>query len=319
VDYAAPEQIEGKEVDGRADVYALGCVLYQCLTGSVVFVKDTEPQVMLAHVLETPLPPSARRSGLSPALDAVAAKALAKSRDDRYGGCVEFVAAAREALAAHPDPPVAIPEPAAPPAPAPEPEQAPPDPPPTGATRLAATPVIPAAEPPAPPAPPAAAPPPPPAPGPAAPAARARRPFRIPLTRKTGLIAVALVVVAIVGVVLATSGGGGGGPQLEVCELYAAGVCGTPGFERPGSTSRMVLVLHVSSSRPGETVEFDLTRGADTFTFFGNRLDPKTYVAPIFNQDSSGNAVPFGQESFGVRVKVAGKPVKVSPSTIVFH
>jgi hypothetical protein len=93
VDYAAPEQIEGKTVDGRADVYSLGCLLYECLTGSVPFPKDSELAVLWAHVNEPP-----PRLASDPALGAVVKKALAKDPDDRYQTCGALVEAARAAL-----------------------------------------------------------------------------------------------------------------------------------------------------------------------------------------------------------------------------
>ncbi len=98
VDYSAPEQIEGKEIDGRADVYALGCVLYQCLTGALPYEKDSEVATLYAHLHEPPPALSERRPGLPPAVDAVIAKALAKSPDDRDSTCRELSTAAREAL-----------------------------------------------------------------------------------------------------------------------------------------------------------------------------------------------------------------------------
>ena len=53
-DYASPEQIEGKPLDGRADIYSLGCVLYECLTGTPTYEKDSEVALMYAHLLEPP-------------------------------------------------------------------------------------------------------------------------------------------------------------------------------------------------------------------------------------------------------------------------
>src|SRR5262249_55902899 len=78
IDYSAPEQIEGRSLDGRADVYSLGCVLFHCLAGRPPYVRDSELAVLHAQ-LHDPLP-----SLGDPALDGVLAKATAKDRDDRY-------------------------------------------------------------------------------------------------------------------------------------------------------------------------------------------------------------------------------------------
>jgi serine/threonine-protein kinase len=102
VDYAAPEQIEGKPVDGRADVYALGCVMFQCLAGSRPFEKESEVALISAHLFEKPPSLHALRTELPQQIDEVIAKALAKSPDDRYSSCRELVAAARASLTASP-------------------------------------------------------------------------------------------------------------------------------------------------------------------------------------------------------------------------
>jgi len=96
--YVSPEQIEGGEVDGRADLYSLGCLLYECLTGQVPFARDSELALLWAHVHEPPSKPSGHRPELPEAIDAVLARALAKDPDDRYSTCAELVEAAREAL-----------------------------------------------------------------------------------------------------------------------------------------------------------------------------------------------------------------------------
>ena len=101
-EYAAPEQIEGKPLDGRADVYSLGCVLYECLTGVPAYDRDSEVALMYAHLLEPPPSACAKRGDLSPDVDAVIAKAMAKSPDDRYQTAKDLAIAAREALAARP-------------------------------------------------------------------------------------------------------------------------------------------------------------------------------------------------------------------------
>jgi class 3 adenylate cyclase/CheY-like chemotaxis protein len=97
VEYAAPEQFEGKGVDARTDVYALGCMAYECLTGAVPFGRDTEAAVMFAHLKESPPHVSSRKPGLPPSVDAVVAKAMAKRPGDRYptaGGFAEALQAA---------------------------------------------------------------------------------------------------------------------------------------------------------------------------------------------------------------------------------
>jgi WD40 repeat protein len=94
IDYVAPEQIAGEEVDGRTDVYSLGCVLYECLVGQPPFRRDSDLAVVFAH-LETESPaPSTQRPELSAAIDGVIARALAKEPDQRYPNCREFARAA---------------------------------------------------------------------------------------------------------------------------------------------------------------------------------------------------------------------------------
>jgi streptogramin lyase len=96
--YLAPEQIEGGTVDGRTDVYALGCLLYECLTGSPPFARDSRLAVAWAHLEEEPPSASAARPDLPEAIDAVIAKAMAKDPAQRYPTCAELVAAAEAAL-----------------------------------------------------------------------------------------------------------------------------------------------------------------------------------------------------------------------------
>ncbi len=82
--YLSPEQARGVKVDARSDVYSLGCVLYEILTGEPPFVGDSPVAVAYQHVREDPVPPSARHADISPDLDAVVLKALAKNPDNRY-------------------------------------------------------------------------------------------------------------------------------------------------------------------------------------------------------------------------------------------
>jgi WD40 repeat protein/tRNA A-37 threonylcarbamoyl transferase component Bud32 len=93
IDYVAPEQIAGEEIDGRADVYSLGCVLYECLVGQPPFRRDSDTAVVFAHLESEPPAPSARRPELPAALDTVIARALAKEPERRYASCREFARA----------------------------------------------------------------------------------------------------------------------------------------------------------------------------------------------------------------------------------
>ncbi|MGZ8803327.1 MAG: Stk1 family PASTA domain-containing Ser/Thr kinase, partial [Mycobacterium sp.] len=88
--YLSPEQARGVKVDARSDVYSLGCVLYEILTGEPPFVGDSPVAVAYQHVREDPVPPSERHSGISPELDAVVLKALAKNPDNRYQTAAEM-------------------------------------------------------------------------------------------------------------------------------------------------------------------------------------------------------------------------------------
>jgi len=98
IDYVAPEQIQETPVDGRADEYSLGCVLYECLTGRVPFPKERDAAIIWAHVEEMPPPPSTLHPELPQAVDDVFSRVLAKRPEDRYASCREFVDAARASL-----------------------------------------------------------------------------------------------------------------------------------------------------------------------------------------------------------------------------
>src|SRR5215469_13312666 len=90
IDYIAPEQLRGAEVDGRADLYSLGCLLYECLTGEPPFRRPSDLAVAFAHLEDEPMAP--------PELEAVVKKALAKGPEDRYQSGEELVSAARATL-----------------------------------------------------------------------------------------------------------------------------------------------------------------------------------------------------------------------------
>ena len=97
IDYVPPEQIEGGPIDGRADVYSLGCVLFECLAGVRPFDRESELSVVFAHLNDPPPAITDLRPELPAAVDDVLATALAKSPADRYTTCGDFIHAMRAA------------------------------------------------------------------------------------------------------------------------------------------------------------------------------------------------------------------------------
>ena len=96
--YAAPEQIRGRPVDGRADEYSLACAAFELLSGTPPFPREHPTAVIWAHMSEPPPLLTSQRSGLPPAVDGVLTRALAKTAEDRYASCREFADALRTAL-----------------------------------------------------------------------------------------------------------------------------------------------------------------------------------------------------------------------------
>ena len=90
--YLSPEQASGTSVDQRTDLYSTGCLLFELLTGRAPFVGETSISVAYQHVREDPIPPSQLNPGLSPAVDAVVLKSLAKDPDERYQSAEEMKA-----------------------------------------------------------------------------------------------------------------------------------------------------------------------------------------------------------------------------------
>ncbi|CPW20707.1 Probable serine/threonine-protein kinase PknB [Mycobacteroides abscessus] len=88
--YLSPEQARGETVDARSDVYSLGCVLYELLTGEPPFVGDSPVAVAYQHVREDPVAPSKHNPEIPPGLDSVVLKALSKNPDNRYQNAAEM-------------------------------------------------------------------------------------------------------------------------------------------------------------------------------------------------------------------------------------
>jgi len=98
LDYVAPEQISAGAVDARADVYALGCLLFKLLTGEVPFPRDTEAARLYAHLNDPPPAPSLHATEVSMALDDVVVRAMSKQPGDRYPSAGDLGRAAVAAL-----------------------------------------------------------------------------------------------------------------------------------------------------------------------------------------------------------------------------
>ena len=100
IDYAAPEQIEGRPVDPRTDVYAVGCLLYECLTGTPPFQRGGEMAAIHAHLTQEPPAATAVRPELPPAVDTIIRTAMAKKQEDRYPSAGSLVRSLRAVAAA---------------------------------------------------------------------------------------------------------------------------------------------------------------------------------------------------------------------------
>jgi serine/threonine protein kinase len=84
IDYMAPEQIEGAPLDARTDIYSLGCVLYEALTGEVPYPRDTQLAKMYAHASEPPPSVAAVAPDVAAGFELIVRRAMAKDRDERY-------------------------------------------------------------------------------------------------------------------------------------------------------------------------------------------------------------------------------------------
>jgi streptogramin lyase len=97
-EYAAPEMVTGQQIDQRVDIYALGVMLFQMLTGRLPFSAATMVSVLMMQAQQPPPPPRSINPDIPPAVEAVILKALAKKPEDRYQTAAEFLAALRAAV-----------------------------------------------------------------------------------------------------------------------------------------------------------------------------------------------------------------------------
>src|SRR6266545_4082451 len=100
--YISPEQVEGREVDARSDLYSLGCMLYEMLTGRVPFSGESPIAIAYRHVREDPVPPRRIDPRVPPAFEAITLRAMAKNPDHRYQTAAEMEADLERALGGRP-------------------------------------------------------------------------------------------------------------------------------------------------------------------------------------------------------------------------
>jgi eukaryotic-like serine/threonine-protein kinase len=103
-EYMSPEQARGEKLDARSDLYSMGIILYQLLTGRTPFLADTALAVVLKHISEQPEPPRTIYPGVHKGLESVSLKALAKVRDDRFQAARDMRAAIKAAIEGRPMP-----------------------------------------------------------------------------------------------------------------------------------------------------------------------------------------------------------------------
>jgi serine/threonine-protein kinase len=294
-DYMPPEQIKGERVDARADVYALGCLLFHALTGHTPYERDSEVAKMYAH-LHDPPPSVTEALPSAPAeLDAVIARALAKEPEDRYPSAGDLGRAAAAALAGgDPSQPerslatgLAAPGPAdlAPTAPA------------AGAAATAPA-LAPTAHSPGPTAPAATRPAPPRAPAPVAPSAPAGRGGgrRTPFLVLAALVALGAVVgfLAVAGV-FSGDDGGDGDKAASAGSGSGSGGGSSGGASAKSSAPKVVATIPAGDGPDGIAVAGNTVWVSNSNGNTLTRLDPKTGA-------QRGTRVPVGRNPDNVAV-----------------
>ena len=99
--YMSPEQLRGEEVDGRADLYATGAVLFELVTGRMAFEADSDYRLMMMQLNDPPPRPSSLASDVPREIDEIVTTAMAKQAQDRFANAVVFKHALEQAIAAH--------------------------------------------------------------------------------------------------------------------------------------------------------------------------------------------------------------------------
>jgi eukaryotic-like serine/threonine-protein kinase len=107
-EYMSPEQARGEALDGRSDLYSVGVILYELLTGRIPFEGDSPLNIVLKHVGELPAPPSSLAPNVDRQLEAVCMRVLEKQPSDRFSSAREMRLALRSALGASPAPPAPV-------------------------------------------------------------------------------------------------------------------------------------------------------------------------------------------------------------------
>ena len=238
LDYVAPEQVQGGNVDGRVDTYALACVLFEAVTKQIPFDRPDDAAKVWAHMSESPPSAAALAPGISRELDEVIQRGMAKRPEDRFAETGDFgraaVAAAGMDVRWAPTlvdapiiSPIAVPPAAAAPGAdgSPQASPSPPATPPQPASPNASPPAAASPSPPPPPqaspSPPASPGPPPPPPPPAAPPSPATKPSFG--GRRVGLWAGGAALVIVIGVVVAfVLGSGSGGSSTTTTTITSS-------------------------------------------------------------------------------------------------
>jgi serine/threonine protein kinase len=292
LDYAAPEQIEGKQLDSRADIYALGCVVYQCLSGAMPYEKDSEVQLIYAHLLEKAPPVTSKHRSLPPGLDAVLDQALAKNRDERFQTCGELASALRAALSGDGAAPTRL---------APHPTRLAarphPEPRPAADEGRVATPTP--APPPSPPVPPAGTPP-QPMPIPVGPPAKAVW-RRIPVLAAAGAVLITGVIIAVVALAGGSSNSFPNAAETRLLALVPSSIRSS--CVRLSSPASASAGVSCARTRPQRVAYYSFPRRSAMNRYYATKVP----VTPGSDQGACGDLPRIGERPYSVGGKRAGR------------